>query len=78
MQNRRILGIGGSAPAPTALRSQKVPFQKPQCKVTIIFTFQSIPFQRRPRIMAALVVQSEPFIFKYRRIVSTSCNKKSA
>nr|DAR38874.1 MAG TPA: hypothetical protein [Caudoviricetes sp.] len=53
LQNRRILGIGGSAPAPTALRSQEVPFQKPHCKEGLIFTFQSIPFQRRPRIMAA-------------------------
>lgn len=64
MQNRRILGIGGSAPALTALRSPEVPFQKPQCKDGLFFTFQSIPFQRRPRIMAASVVQSEQFIFK--------------
>lgn len=44
MQNRRILGIGGSAPAPTALRSLEVPFRKTQCKEGRVFTFQSIAF----------------------------------
>lgn len=46
MQNRCILGIGGSAPAPTALRSLEVPFRKPHCKDGLFFTFAVIPFRR--------------------------------
>nr|DAX24945.1 MAG TPA: hypothetical protein [Caudoviricetes sp.] len=49
MQNRRILRIGGSAPAPTALRSQEVPFRITQCKDGPVFTFAAIPFDSRPR-----------------------------
>jgi len=49
LKNRRILGIGGSAPALTALRSQEVPFRITQCKDSPVFTFAAIPFDSRPR-----------------------------
>jgi hypothetical protein len=59
MQNRRILGIGGSAPAPTALRSPKVPFRKPQCKDGLFFTFAAIPFDGGGLQARRLLTQSD-------------------